>query len=139
MNDDDRLFDSAKRARNRAHAPYSGFHVGAAILDENGYIHAGCNVENAAYPEGICAEANAIGSMITKGGTRIRRIAILGGPVDPVNPTDKGLTDCTPCGGCRQKILEFADSETIIVLEGKDGQRRSFTIADLLPNAFHLL
>lgn len=133
MNTDDSLFDSAKRARDKAHAPYSSFHVGAAVLDEHGHVHAGCNVENAAYPEGICAEANAIGSMVTEGGRRITRIAIVGGPAG------KTLENCTPCGGCRQKILEFADNETVIMLEGENGQRRTFTVEDLLPESFRLL
>ncbi len=132
MTSDDSLFASAKRARDKAHAPYSSFHVGAAVLDEHGHIHMGCNVENAAYPEGICAEANAIGSMVTEGGTRIRRIAIVGGKAG------KGLETCTPCGGCRQKILEFADNETVIILEGENGQRRNFKINDLLPESFRL-
>ena len=74
-----RLIETAKAARLKAHAPYSGFRVGAAIIDENGATHVGCNVENAAYPESICAEANAIGAMISGGGSKIAVIAVVGG------------------------------------------------------------
>ncbi|GAB4119178.1 MAG: cytidine deaminase [Rhodothalassiaceae bacterium] len=130
---DHTLLDTAKRVRRMAHAPYSGYHVGAAVLDEDGRIHAGCNVENASYPEGICAEANAIGSMVAEGGRRIVRIAIVGAAAD-----SQGLEDCTPCGGCRQRILEFADAHTVILLEGEGGRIRQFGIADLLPESFRL-
>lgn len=134
MNDiETTLFETAKRVRRAAHAPYSHYHVGAAVLDEEGRIHAGCNVENAAYPQGICAEANAIGSMVAGGGRRIVRIAIVGGPSG-----NAGLEDCTPCGGCRQRILEFADAATVVTLEGADGKRRDFSIEDLLPFSFQL-
>ena len=78
-NDDEALIEAAKAVRTRAHAPYSGYHVGSAVLDENGRIHSGCNVENAAYPLGICAETSAIGAMVAAGGTRIVAIAAVGG------------------------------------------------------------
>ena len=126
----DKLMDHARAAMKRAHAPYSGFSVGAAIRDEHGWIHTGCNVENAALPEGICAETNAIGSMVVAGGKRITSIAIVGGG-------DK-QADVTPCGGCRQRILEFADEDTEILLLGADGAERRFSIAELLPESFKL-
>lgn len=126
------LFVAARAVRDRAHAPYSGYHVGAAIVDESGRLHVGCNVENAAYPQGACAEANAIGAMIAGGGRRIARIAIVGGPAgDEPGP-------CTPCGGCRQRILEFVDTTSEILLLDAQGGTRRFHIQDLLPCSFHL-
>ena len=125
-----RLIETAKAARLKAHAPYSGFRVGAAITDENGATHTGCNVENAAYPEGICAEANAIGAMISGGGRKIAMIAVVGGKDD--------IVACTPCGGCRQKIREFADAKTRIVLLGEEEKTDRYSIDDLLPAAFQL-
>ena len=95
-------FDAAGSVRERAHAPYSRFRVGAAVIDETGALHTGCNVENAAYPEGICAEAAAIAAMVAGGGRRIRAIAVIG----------SGPAMTTPCGGCRQRIREFADADT---------------------------
>lgn len=124
------LLVRAKAARQSAYAPYSGFLVGAAIEDDQGLVHAGCNAENAAYPLGACAEAGAIGAMILAGGRRIRRIAIVGGR--------DGLEDCTPCGGCRQRIAEFADGQTRVLLEGPPGQLREFSLAALLPASFAL-
>ena len=93
-------------------------------------MFAGCNVENAAYPEGTCAEANAIAAMIADGGKTIQTIVIAGGHDD--------IEDCTPCGGCRQKIAEFATPETRIVLLRPGGHTHSFPIDDLLPRSFHL-
>ncbi|WP_375454891.1 cytidine deaminase [uncultured Methylobacterium sp.] len=119
------LFDAAAAARGRAHAPYSRFAVGAALRDEAGAIHAGCNVENAAYPVGTCAEAGAIAAMILAGGRRIREILVLGGG---------GLV--TPCGACRQRIREFAGPDTPVHAAGPDGMARSFTLEELLPFAF---
>jgi cytidine deaminase len=87
-------------------------------------------VENAAFPEGTCAEANAIGSMVAAGGKRIVAIAAVGGPDD--------IEACTPCGGCRQSILEFADANTRIILIGDGNQIESYTIDELLPAAFRL-
>jgi cytidine deaminase len=116
--------------RIRAHAPYSGYHVGAAVEDEQGRVHLGCNVENAAYPEGLCAEAVAIAAMVTAGGRRIRAIAVAGG-ADRLQP-------CTPCGGCRQKIREFADTDTRILLLDGSGGIVEHSVADLLPHSFAL-
>lgn len=131
MTDDaQKLIDAAKAVRPNAHAPYSGYRVGAALLDDTGAIHAGCNVENAAFPEGTCAEANAIGSMVAAGGKRIVAIAAVGG-ADDVEP-------CTPCGGCRQSILEFADEDTRIILIGDGNKIETYSIDELLPGAFRL-
>lgn len=131
MNDAE-LLERAKAVRQAAYAPYSGFLVGAAIEDDQGQVHGGCNVENAAYPLGACAEAGAIGAMIAAGGAkrRISRIAIVGGRKD--------LEDCTPCGGCRQRIAEFAGPQTRILLEGPSGTIREFSMAALLPAGFVL-
>jgi cytidine deaminase len=127
---DEQLIEAAKEARKNAHAPYSGYFVGAAIVDDTGAVHAGCNVENAAYPEGNCAEANAIGAMVTAGGRKIAVIAAVGGSDD--------LEFCTPCGGCRQSILEFSDDDTRIVLINEEGRIQNYSIDELLPLAFRL-
>lgn len=124
------LIDAATAARRHAHAPYSGYRVGCAVLDDNGRIHRGCNVENAAYPEGICAEANAIGTMVASGGKRIVAIAAVGGK-EAVEP-------CMPCGGCRQRILEFADGDTRVYVIAEDGEVRAHAIDELLPASFRL-
>ena len=124
------LINAAKKARANAHAPYSGYHVGAALVDETGAVHTGCNVENAAFPEGICAEANAIGAMIVSGGKRIVAIAAVGG-ADDIEP-------CTPCGGCRQRILEFADENTRVILIGTGDSVTSYSVDELLPTGFRL-
>lgn len=120
------LVAAAQSVRANAYAPYSGFAVGAAVQDENGHIHAGANVENAAYPEGVCAEASAISAMIAAGARRIAAIAVAG----------PGPALCTPCGGCRQKIREFAAPDTPILVCGPGGVARAFTLAELLPEAF---
>lgn len=130
-NDDDALIEAAKAVRARAHAPYSRFHVGCAVLDENGRIHSGCNVENAAYPEGICAETSAIAAMVAAGGRRIVAIAAVGG--------GQQLEACTPCGGCRQRIAEFSDGNTRIVLLDEAGRPQRYTVEQLLPASFRLL
>jgi cytidine deaminase len=122
------LRGAAEAVRRHAYARYSGFHVGAAIEDENGTIHTGANVENAAYPLGSCAEANAIGAMVSAGGRLIKTILVVGGRDD--------LEACTPCGGCRQRIAEFADDNTDIVLLGESGELTHFTIDTLLPASF---
>ena len=133
------LFNAASDARLNAHAPYSNYFVGAAVLDETGRVHAGCNVENASYPEGICAEANAIGSMVGAGGRRIVAIAIVGDAnADEDARTGEHQGPCTPCGGCRQRILEFADRETVIFLRDESGTEIRLRIDELLPHAFRL-
>lgn len=118
----------ARAARERAHAPYSGFAVGACIRAESGQLYAGCNVENAAYPQGQCAEATAIGAMVSGGDTRIAEVVVIGG----------GEALCTPCGGCRQRLSEFADAETKVHICGLEGVRQTFTMGELLPHAFVL-
>jgi len=120
------LFDAAVAARAHAYAPYSKFKVGAAIRTPSGAIVSGCNVENAAYPQGACAEANAIGALLLAGETRIAEILVVG--------DGEGL--CTPCGGCRQRIREFAAREAKIHIAGLAGLRRTFTLAKLLPESF---
>lgn len=121
------LIDAALAARKFAHAPYSKFYVGAAMRDETGRIHAGCNVENAAYPQGWCAECSAIAALVTSGARRITEVAVAG----------NGETLCTPCGGCRQKIREFAAGDVPIHCYGESGKLiRSFTLDELLPDSF---
>ena len=122
----DELFAAARAAREQAYAPYSNFLVGAAILTPEGEIYSGCNVENAAYPQGACAEAGAIGAMVLGGRRRIAEILVVG--------DGQGL--CTPCGGCRQRIREFAGAETPIHVAGLQGVRASFTLDALLPVSF---
>jgi len=122
----DALFTAARAAQACAYAPYSNFRVGAAILTGGGAIVSGCNVENAAYPQGACAEANAIGAMILAGENAIAAILVVG--------DGDGL--CTPCGGCRQRIREFAAQDAPIVIAGPEGVRRHFTLAELLPVSF---
>lgn len=131
MPDIERLFEAAQAMRERAYAPYSRFKVGAAIRSRGG-VHAGCNVENAAYPIGTCAEAGAIAAMIAAGDTAIEEIVVLGW-MDEV-PDAPGLT--TPCGGCRQRIREFAKPGTPVHIYGPEGLRRSFTLDELLPASF---
>ena len=103
---------------------------GVEVLSTGGTVHRGCNVENAAYPEGSCAESNAIGAMVAAGGKAIHTIVVVGGHDE--------VEDCTPCGGCRQKIAEFATPETKIILIRPGGHTREFRIDDLLPRSFHL-
>lgn len=122
----DRLFAAAAAARARAHAPYSRFRVGAAILSESGAIHAGCNVENAAYPQGSCAEAGAIAAMALAGDRRIVAIAVVG----------EGAALVTPCGGCRQRIREFAGPDALVHCSNGAGVRSSFRLHELLPYSF---
>ncbi|MFN8832107.1 MAG: cytidine deaminase [Labrys sp. (in: a-proteobacteria)] len=128
----DDLFAMALAAREKAYAPYSRFKVGAAIRGAGGGVHAGCNVENAAYPQGACAEAGAIAAMVMAGETRIAEIAVLGWT--DANPTAPGLT--TPCGGCRQRIREFGTKDTRIHVFGPEGLRQSFKLDELLPASF---
>ena len=122
----DDMIEAAARARNHAHAPYSGFQVGACLRTASGAIFTGCNVENAAYPEGQCAEASAIGAMIAAGERRIVEVVVVAG----------GERLCTPCGGCRQKLSEFAAPETPVHVCGPDGVRATFSLGELLPHGF---
>ena len=128
---DDELLDAARSAREMAYCPYSNFRVGAAIIDENGSVHIGTNVENASYPEGSCAETGAIAAMIAAGGQRIVTIAVAGG-------SGERTAFCTPCGGCRQRIAEFADDTTRVIVKDEDNEWHQFTIGELLPSSFRL-
>ena len=120
------LVQAAQAARAQAYAPYSKFQVGAAILDEHGRIHAGANVENAAYPQGLCAEASAIAHMVLAGGRHIQAVAVVGVAEQPV----------TPCGGCRQKLREFAADGTPVLVADMSGLRARYTLGELLPASF---
>ena len=121
------LFDAAKAVRDNAYAPYSKFHVGAAIRDGSGRVHVGCNVENVAYPEGTCAEAGAIAAMCAAGGARdIEEMVVIADSTPPV----------TPCGGCRQKLAEFGGADVPIHLADLTGIQATMTMAQLLPGAF---
>jgi cytidine deaminase len=121
-----RLLAAARAAQAKAYAPYSRFHVGAAVLDDSGTIHAGCNVENAAYPEGVCAEAGALSAMVLAGSQRVRAVAVVG----------DGAALVTPCGGCRQKLREFAGPDTPVLVGDAKQFRHRFTLAELLPASF---
>jgi cytidine deaminase len=120
------LFDAAKAAQARAYVPYSLFKVGAALRGADGAIYAGCNIENAAYPVGNCAEASAIAAMIMAGETRIIEAMVIG----------DGQELCTPCGGCRQRLREFAALDVAVHVADQTGVRRSFTVGELLPASF---
>ena len=121
------LIAAALEARQRAYAPYSKFKVGAALRDETGRIHQGCNVENAAYPEGVCAEAAALSAMALSGARCCVEIAILG----------EGDLLLTPCGGCRQKLREFGgDHMRILSCDGSGDVKRVFLLGELFPFAF---
>lgn len=121
------LIEAAKQARLKAHAPYSKFCVGAAVRDEQGRVFAGCNVENAAYPQGWCAEPSAIAALVMAGGKRVTEVAVMG----------NGDQLCTPCGGCRQKLREFAQDDVRIHCCTADGVLiRTFTLGELLPFSF---
>jgi cytidine deaminase len=122
----DSLFEAAKAVQSKAYVPYSRFKVGAALRTPDGQVFGGCNVENAAYPQGSCAETGAISAMIAAGETRIAEILVIG----------DGESLVTPCGGCRQRIREFANAETPIHIAGPGGVRRSFTLGELLPFSF---
>ena len=120
------LKDAAAAVRERAYAPYSRFKVGAALRSTSGNVHVGCNVENVAYPEGTCAEAGAIAAMIAAGDARIAEIHVIADSPSPV----------PPCGGCRQKIAEFADPDVAVTLHTTDGKEFVTTVRDLLPGVF---
>lgn len=120
------LLKAAAAVRLNAHAPYSNFQVGAALRSSKGTLYVGCNVENVAYPEGTCAEAGAIAAMIAAGDTRIVEVAVIADSPNPV----------PPCGGCRQKLAEFADGDVGVTLATTDGKTLRTTVADLLPGAF---
>jgi cytidine deaminase len=121
------LIEAARAARAMGEARYSHFFVGAAVRDENGRVFGGCNIENAAYPQGWCAETTAISALIMAGGKRITEVAVMG----------NGDALCTPCGGCRQKIREFAGGDVRIHCCTEGGiVIRTFTLDELLPFSF---
>jgi homotetrameric cytidine deaminase len=122
----DALVAAAREAMGRAHAPYSRFHVGAALRAEDGSIHAGANVENSAYPQGQCAEASAIGVLVAAGRTRVVEAAVIADSPDI----------CVPCGGCRQRLREFMPPDGTIHLCSAGGERRTATLEELLPLSF---
>ena len=120
------LLHAATEVRAHAYAPYSRFKVGAAIRTSAGTVHVGCNVENAAYPQGTCAEGGAISAMIAAGETEIAEILVIADCPTPV----------PPCGGCRQKIVEFAAPDVRVTMCTTDGKSLTMTVADLLPGSF---
>ncbi|WP_380057264.1 cytidine deaminase [Falsihalocynthiibacter sp. SS001] len=120
------LLDAATNVQSKAYAPYSNFKVGAAIRGASGAIYAGCNVENVAYPEGTCAEAGAIATMVAAGETQLTEVVVIADSPLPVSP----------CGGCRQKLAEFSGPETVVTMTTLEGNSKSLTMAELLPGAF---
>jgi homotetrameric cytidine deaminase len=122
----DALIDAARVVMGRAHAPYSGFSVGAALRAEDGSIHTGANVENAAYPQGQCAEASAIGTLVAAGRKRVTEAAVIAA----------GDQVCVPCGGCRQRLREFMDLDGIVHLCSASGAHEEVTLRSLLPRSF---
>jgi cytidine deaminase len=120
------LEEAARAVRENAYVPYSHFKVGAALRAPSGAVYVGCNVENVAYPEGTCAEAGAIAAMVAAGETEIVEAYVIADSAHPV----------PPCGGCRQKLMEFAKAGTRITLATVDGAEQVVTVGDLLPGAF---
>lgn len=120
------LFEAARDAMKFAHAPYSKFPVGAAIRADDGKIYTGANIENLSFPQGWCAEPTAIGCMIMGGGKKIVEMAVIA----------EKLVLCPPCGGCRQKISEFASATTKIYLCDEVGVQKTMTMDELLPLSF---
>ncbi len=121
-----RLLEAAHAARARAYAPYSRFAVGAAVLDSDGNIHIGCNVENAAYPLGTCAEAGALAAMIVAGGRKATLVAVVA----------EAETAVLPCGGCRQKLRELGGDDLLVIAADRSGVRARHSLAELLPHSF---
>jgi homotetrameric cytidine deaminase len=122
----DELLSAAQAAMRHAHAPYSGFRVGAALRAPGGAVYTGANVENVAFPQGQCAEASALGALVAAGEREIAAVAVVG----------EGLELCPPCGGCRQRLTEFAGPRTPVHLGRPGGPRRTLTLGELLPLGF---
>jgi cytidine deaminase len=122
------LVTAARAIRRRAHAPYSNFRVGAAVRDERGRIHVGCNVENASYGLTVCAERNAVAAAVAAGARRIRAVAVASGARPPASP----------CGACRQVIAELGGPDTEVLIAGATGAAERTTLGALLPQAFTL-
>ena len=121
-----KLFEEAKKVREKSYAPYSKFKVGAAFLTEDNSIVVGCNVENAAYPQSQCAEASAIGNLISQGYKNIVEIVVIG----------SGNKLCSPCGGCRQRLREFSKLDVPIHMCSVEGHIKTSTLGELLPDSF---
>ena len=121
-----KLFEEAKKVREKAHVPYSQFKVGAAFLTEANSIVVGCNVENAAYPQSQCAEATAIGNLVSQGYLKIKEVVVIG----------SGNLLCSPCGGCRQRLREFASLDVPIHMCNTKGHLKTSTLKELLPDSF---
>jgi homotetrameric cytidine deaminase len=122
------LVAAADAVMRTAYVPYSRFPVGAALRAPDGSVHVGSNVENAAYPQGQCAETSAIGALIAAGHTRIAEVAV----------TAERMDFCPPCGGCRQRLAEFASADTLVHLGRPGGPHKTVTVGELLPLAFEL-
>ena len=118
--------EATREAMSKAYVPYSNYPVGVLIVTDNGNTYTGCNIENASYPLGNCAEASAIASMIMGGEKKIKHIYVM-------TKNDEGGI---PCGGCRQRIREFSDSNTEVFMCSKDGVQGRVNISELLPNSF---
>lgn len=132
MNRYEELVEMALEARKLAHAPYSKFKVGAALLGKNGVVYKGCNVENASYPATNCAERTAFFSAVAEGQKEFEAIAIVGG-----NENASELELCAPCGICRQVMREFCNPESFEIILGKNkSDYKVFTLAELLPMSF---
>ena len=136
MNYDD-LIKTAKEMTKMSYVPYSHFHVGAALLDKNGKIWTGCNIENAAYGPSNCAERTAVFKAVSEGVRDFEAIAVVGGPEDEAgNPKIEDF--CPPCGVCRQVLAEFCDRNFKVILANGKGEQKVFTLAQLLPESFSL-
>ena len=122
----EKMFEEAKKIRLKAYVPYSSFKVGVALLTENEKIIVGCNVENAAYPQSQCAEATAIGNLISQGFSKIKEVVVIG----------SGNLLCSPCGGCRQRLREFASLDVHIHMCNSEGHLKTSTLKELLPDSF---
>lgn len=120
----DRLVEAASEVRQKAHAPYSKFAVGAAVLDAKGRVHVGCNVENASYGLSVCAERHAVAAAVAAGAGEIDALAVVTGTEPP----------SSPCGACRQVLVEFGDFT--VILANTAGERVVTRVSELLPDAF---
>lgn len=124
----DELFQAARAAMAKAYAPYSRFPVGAALVTHSGTVHAGCNIENASYPEGWCAETTALGHMVMAGGGRIAEIAVVAEKMDRI----------MPCGGCRQRLSEFVADDALLHLCDSRGVVETVPFSTIFPRGFDL-
>lgn len=133
----DNLVKTAIEMTERSYAPYSHFHVGAALLDKNGKVWTGCNIENAAYGPSNCAERTAVFKAVSEGSRDFEAIAIAGGPEAP-NGKPVIQDFCPPCGVCRQVLSEFCTRDFKIILVNAKGEQKIFTLGELLPESFSL-